>query len=333
PYLPRLAPWMLRYMSHARAGETRRIAAALAGVVADSLADHQALATGTGAEKWLVPSDYLYLYKNRAAFEADAFGWAIRHDHGFRWDELEGMAFRSYDPVFSPDLGFAVRMGGHGHITDPGRYVKDLARHVVANGGQLLKGEVTDLVRENGRVTGVRASGTNIDADAVVIATGVWSKPLARKLGIKVPLETERGYHLELIEPSFMPRAPVMHAAGKFVITPMDGRLRLAGIVEFGGLAPPPSKAPFALLRRNIRAAMPRLTWKDEVEWMGHRPAPSDSIPVIGEVPGADGAFLGFGHHHIGLTAGPKTGRILAQMIVGTKTNLDVSAYSPARFL
>ena len=152
------------------------------------------------------------------------------------------------------------------------------------------------------------------------------------RLGLKVPMETERGYHLELIEPSFTPRVPVMHAAGKFVITPMQGRIRLAGIVEFGGLHAPPSKTPFDLLRRNLRRAMPRLTWKAESEWMGHRPAPADSIPVIGPVPGISGAWLGFGHHHIGLTAGPATGRLLAQMIVGTKTNLDASAYSPARF-
>ena len=129
-----------------------------------------------------------------------------------------------------------------------------------------------------------------------------------------------------------MPRAPVMLASGKFVITPMDGRLRLAGIVELGGLDAPPSRAPFNLLRRLATAAIPGLTWDREDEWMGHRPAPADSIPVIGAVPGIEGAFTGFGHHHIGLTAGPKTGRLLAQLIDGKKPNLDLGAYSPARF-
>ncbi len=105
-----------------------------------------------------------------------------------------------------------------------------------------------------------------------------------------------------------MPRAPTMIAAGKFVATPMEGRLRLAGIVEFGGLDAPPSRAPFEFLRRHARAALPGLTWAREVEWMGHRPAPADSIPVIGEVPGLTGAWLGFGHHHVGLTGGPTDG-------------------------
>ncbi len=331
-YLPRLLPWLARYLSHANAEDTRRIAAAVHGIVGDSLAEHQALARGTGAEKWIVPSDYLYIYNDRAHFQSDAFGWGIRKAHGFTWDELEGAVFHDYDPAFAPHLGFAVRLGNHGRITDPGRYVKDLAAHVVAQGGRLITAAVEDIVRDGRRVTGVRADGQTVPCDAVVIATGVWSGPLAKRLGLKVPLESERGYHVEFIEPSVMPRAPVMVASGKFVMTPMQGRLRAAGVVEFGGLKAGPSRAPLELLRRNVAAALPGLTFSDTREWMGHRPAPSDSIPVIGAVPGLQGAYTGFGHHHIGLTGGPKTGRLLAQMIGGRKPNIDVSPYSPARF-
>lgn len=332
-YLPRLVPWLVKYLGHANRADTTRIAGALAQVVGDSLADHQALAEGTGAEKWIVPDDYLYIYVDRAAFEADAFGWSLRRQHGFEWEELEADAFRAFDPIFDESQGFAVRLGNHGRIADPGRYVKDLAAHVVREGGRLLQAEVTGFQRDNGRITGVRAGGETIACDSAVLATGVWSKPLAKTLGINVPLESERGYHIELWEPNVMPRAPVMVASGKFVATPMDGRLRLAGVVEFGGLDAPPSQAPFDLLLKNAKAAMPGLTWKREERWMGHRPAPADSIPIIGEAPGLGGAFMGFGHHHIGLTGGPKTGRWLAQMISGSKPNVDVTVYSPARFV
>ena len=129
-----------------------------------------------------------------------------------------------------------------------------------------------------------------------------------------------------------MPRAPVMVAAAKFVITPMEGRLRLAGIVEFGGLDAPPSKAPLQLLERQIQTAMPGLTWKDRTEWMGHRPSITDSLPMIGAVPGLDGAFVGFGHDHVGLTGGPRTGRLLAQLISGRRPNIDLAPYAPERF-
>ncbi len=331
-YLPRLLPWLLRYLRNANAADTRRIAAALAPVIGDSLNDHLALARGTRAEKWLVPSDYLYVYDSRAKFEADAFGWGLRRDHGFAWDELDRAAFRAYDPIFADHLGFAVRLRGHGRIADPGQYVKDLAAEAEALGARILQADVEDFARDGGRVTGVRAGGRTIPCDAAVVATGAWSRPLARKLGLKVPLETERGYHIEFLEPSVMPKAPVMIAGAKFVLTPMEGRLRAAGVVEFGGLDAGPSRAPFDLLRRNVTAALPGLTWKDAREWMGHRPAPADSIPVIGEVPGLGGAFTGFGHHHVGLTGGPKTGRILAQLVAGRKPNVDLTPYSPARF-
>ncbi|WP_102110429.1 NAD(P)/FAD-dependent oxidoreductase [Oceaniglobus roseus] len=331
-YLPRIAPFLARYLSHASAGGAARIAAGLAPIVTDTLADHLALAEGTGAERWIVPSDYLYVYRDRAAFAKDAFGWGLRRQHGVDWEEMEAERFRAFDPAFAEDLRFAVRMGSHGRITDPGAYVRALATHAEARGARMVRAEVDDVVREGGRVTGLRAGGETLACDAVLIATGVWSGGLAAKLGVSAPLESERGYHLELWEPSVVPRVPVMIAGGKFVMTPMEGRLRIAGVVEFGGTALPPSRAPFDLLLRQGRAALPGLTWARKTEWMGHRPTTADSLPVIGAVPGVEGAWLGFGHQHIGLTAGPKTGRLLAQMIAGQRVNMDLAPYAPGRF-
>ena len=331
-YLPKLMPWLVSFLKTTNETAVRRRAAALAPIIGDSLADHQALAAGTGAEKWIEPSDYLFLYRDRAHYDSDALGWSVRKEHGFAWEILEGEAFRAYDPIFAQTIGLAARVGDHGRIRDPGAYVKALAAHAEAQGAKFIRAEVTDFVRENGQVTGVRAGGETIACDAVALCTGAWSKVLAAKLGLKAPLESERGYHLELWEPSVMPRAPVMVASGKFVATPMEGRLRLAGVVEFGGLDAPPSRAPFDLLERNIRAAIPGITWKKTVEWMGHRPSMADSIPVIGEVPNIAGAFVAFGHDHVGLTGGPRTGRIVAQLMSKTTPNIDLSPYSPARF-
>ena len=331
-YLPRLLPWLRQFLGHATADHVRHRAAAMAGIVGDSLADHQALAEGTGAEHWIKPADYVFLYRDRAHYEGDAFGWKVRKDLGFDWEELEGAAFKEYDPVFGPSVGFGVRCPDHGRISDPGRYVKDLAAYAESQGARLVMGDVSDVVRENGKVTGLSVGGETMACDTVVLAAGVWSKDLAAKLGVNVPIESERGYHLELWEPSIMPRSPVMVAAAKFVATPMEGRLRCAGVVEFGGLDAPPSKAPIDLLRRQVCEAIPGLTWKREVEWMGHRPSVADSLPLIGEVPDVKGAFFGFGHDHVGLTGGPKTGRILSQLISKRQPNIDLTPYSPARY-
>ncbi len=331
-YLPRLMPWLVRYLRHANPRDTARIAAALYRIVGDSLADHQALAEGTRAAKWIVPSDYLYAYPSQAAFGADAYGWGLRGEHGFVWDELAADEFHALDPAFGSHLTFAVRMGNHGYISDPGQYVKDLAAHFVDSGGTLSIADVTDVLRDGGAVSGVVANGETIACDAVVLATGIWSGALARKLDVKVPMESERGYHVEFWDAEGGPNFPTMVAAGKFVATPMKGRLRLAGVVELGGLDAPPSRAPFELLKRQAKITFPNLTWSRTSEWMGHRPAPADSIPVIGAVPGVAGAYMGFGHHHVGLTGGPKTGRLLAQLISDQQPNIDLTPYSPARF-
>ncbi len=332
-YLPKLMPWLIRYLKTTNERDMRHRAAALTHIIGDSYADHQALSAGTAAERWLIPSDYLFLYRDRAHYDGDALGWSVRKEHGFAWDVLEGKALRDYDPVYGPDVGLAARLGNHGRISDPGAYVKALAAHAEGTGVKFVRAEVEDVVREGGTVTGVRAGGETIPCDTAVVALGAWSGPLAAKLGIKAPMESERGYHLELWEPSVMPRSPVMVASGKFVATPMDGRLRLAGVVEFGGLDAPPSRAPFKLLEKNIKAAIPGITWKKTVEWMGHRPSMADSVPVIGAVPGLPGAYAAFGHDHVGLTGGPKTGRILSQLISGRQPNIDLTPYSPARFM
>ncbi len=331
-YLPRLLPWLVKYLGNANADAVRHRAKALAPIIGDSLADHQALAKGTGAEKWIVPSDYVFLYRDRKHYEGDAFGWSVRTENGYQWRELEGADFRAYDPAFGPSIGFGACCGDHGRITDPGQYVKDLAAFAEQQGARLVLGEATEIARDNGHVTGVRVSGETIACDTAILTAGAWSGPLARSVGLRVPMESERGYHLELWEPSVMPRSPVMVAAGKFVATPMEGRLRLAGIVEFGGLDAPPSRAPFELLERNIREAIPGIEWKKTVEWMGHRPSVADSIPVIGEVPDLKGMLTGFGHDHVGLTGGPKTGRLLSQLVSGRKPNIDLTPYSPARW-
>ena len=329
---PRMAPWMWRFMAHANAADSRRIAAALAPLVGDSLADHRALAAGTGAERYIVPGDYLYVYRDRREFEAEAFSWDIRRAHGFTWEEMTADRLHAYDPAISREMRFAVRLPGHGRITDPGAYVRALAAAAEARGARMIRAGVDDVLREGGRVRGLRAGGEVIACDEAVICAGAWSGALARALGLRVPLQAERGYHVELWNPSRTLAAPAMVSAGKFVLNPMAGRLRVAGVVELARRDAPPSRAPVRLLMRGLRRVLPGLRWDETSEWMGARPSTPDSLPLIGPVPGQPGAWAGFGHHHVGLTAGPATGRMLAQMIGGGRPNVDMAPYDPGRF-
>ena len=331
-YLPKMLPWLIKYMLRANHKDARYVASALTQILHDSLEQHQALAKGTGAEKWLKPSDYVFVYDDRAAFKKESFAWSVRREMGFKWDEMNAESFNNYDPIFQGTRNFAIRMKNHGLISDPGEYVTALARHVESEGGEIVIAGAKDIVQKAGQVTGVETDKGTINCDAVVLAAGVWSKALSEKLGAKTPLESERGYHIELVNPSVMPRAAMMLASGKFVITPMDGRLRCAGIVEFGGLETPASTGPIALLKKQIHQAIPGLTYDRVEEWMGHRPAPTDSIPFIGPFDNVKGAYAAFGHHHIGLTGGPKTGRMIADMVANRKTNIDLAPYNVSRF-
>lgn len=330
-YLPRLLPFLRRYLRHANAASVDRISAALSQLLHDAPDQHMALAKGTAAEQYLTPADYLFTYTNKEAFEKDHYTWEIRRRNGSPFVELDADAIAAQDPVLAGRFGYGVRCPGHGQVTDPGAYVHALAAECEARGGRFLKADVLDLDLQDGICTGLRTNAGVLQADRYVVALGAWSGTLARKLGVKVPMESERGYHVEFLNPSITLKTTVMVASGKFVMNSMLGRLRCAGVVEFGGLDAPASAAPFALLRRQVADLFPELTYDRVDEWMGHRPATADSIPVIGISPNASNVLLGYGHHHVGLTGGPKTGRWLAQIVAGQPINTDLAAYAPDR--
>ncbi|MEX3014106.1 NAD(P)/FAD-dependent oxidoreductase [Gymnodinialimonas hymeniacidonis] len=330
-YLPKMLPWLIKYLGNANDADTRRISRGLTEIVGDGAEQHHALSDNTQASKWVVDSDYTFGYADRAAFEADAYVWGLRREAGFDPEIIEGPAVREYEPNLGDDVQCLAVMRDHGHIRNPGGYVAALAEEFQALGGTWQQADVWDFRFEGDKVTAVETTTGPILCSDVVLATGVWSKPLMKRLGLTIPLETERGYHIVFEGAENGPSMPIMLASGKFVATPMEAGLRCAGVVEFGGLEAGPSKAPFALLRRQVAKAFPHLKAANEVEWQGHRPAPSDSLPLIGQV-GQTGVYVGFGHHHIGLTGGPKTGRLLAQMMTGQTPNMDMSPYDPARF-
>jgi glycine/D-amino acid oxidase-like deaminating enzyme len=330
-YLPKLLPWLIRYLGHANDADTRRIAHGLTQIVGDATDEHHALSNGTRAADWIVDSDYTFGYPDRAAFEADNYVWSLRRDAGFDPDLIEGDAVFAYEPNLGPSVKCLAVMKDHGFVRDPGGYVAALAEEFLSLGGVWHQADVKDFSFTDDKVSAVETTTGSIPCSDVVLATGVWSKPLMKRLGLTIPLETERGYHIVFQDASGGPSVPIMVAAGKFVATPMKEGLRCAGIVEFGGLEAGPSAAPLALLRKEVRKAFPNLASEAEVEWQGHRPAPSDSLPLIGQV-ARTGVYVGFGHHHIGLTGGPKTGRLLAQLMSGQTPNLDMRPYDPARF-
>jgi len=165
-----------------------------------------------------------------------------------------------------------------------------------------------------------------------LLCAGAWSGKLARKLDVSVKLEAERGYHVSMYNPNFTTPNPYMITDSKFVVTPMDGMLRAAGIVEFGGLNAPASKAPIALMKKQLKKVYPKLEFDYEEFWMGRRPTTPDSLPILGEASNAPNILHAYGGQHVGLTIGPKIARIAADLASDRLPNIDLKPYKVDRF-
>lgn len=330
-YLPRLLPFLMKYLAHNTDAHVNHYARSMASLLHDSVQQHQSLAAGTGAEKFISHEDYCFGYQTQKMFEADGYGWSKRRAEGVKHTVVSGAEYSVTDPTYDGQFEAVVRCHNHGRISDPGAYVRALADHFIAQGGTFIETGIHDVTLENGQITSLSTDQGKMSGDTILLAMGPWSKPIAHKLGVKVPFESERGYHIELMNPSSYPKNPMMVASGKFVITPMDGRIRAAGVIEFGGLNAPASRAPLELLSRQVAQLLPDTTYDDVVEWMGHRPAPADSLPLIGANDAHGKSYSAFGHQHVGLTGSAKTGRIIADLIAGKPPNIDLTPFDPQK--
>lgn len=331
-YLPRLAPWLLRFTLHANDRDARRTAEALIPLVADSADQHRALTRGTGAARWIASSDFVYAYESRAEYEADGYDWELRRLAGYEPEVIEGAAVREVEPMLGPGIRCLARLRDFGHIRDPGAYLADLAEVLRAEGGEVLRAEARAIaLSAEGRIEAVETDRGPMRCRHAVLAAGIWSKELMQGLGVKVQLEAERGHHLHLKNPSQMPRNPMILGKGKFGVCPMDSGLRCAGTVELGSIDAPPSRRALDLIRQEVARCFPSLEYEEAEEWLGFRPSTPDGLPLVGEI-GQSGVFAAFGHQHVGLTAGPKTGRWVADLVSGRPPNCDMRPYSATRF-
>ncbi len=329
--LPAMTPWLARLMSNATDKKTRKIAHNLAPLLTDTVDQHRALAAGTPVETWINDSKINFVYRNLKAFHADAYSFRIKEAAGLKADIITGRAVQDEEPMLGSSVQCIAQMSGHGHITDPGTYVAKLAGYFAAQGGTFLQTRVNGFDYHKGRISQVQTDMGALECDRIVVTAGIWSKDLMKKLGLSIPMQAERGYHVIYKNPSQTPRNPMLIADGKFGVNPMDMGLRFAGTVELGDHHAPASNAPIRLIEHYVKRIFPNLTCAEKDTWMGFRPTLPDSTPMIGEI-GSTGVFTGFGHQHVGLTGGPKTGRLLAQMISGTPPNIDMSPYAPDRF-
>ena len=332
-YLPKMFPFLISYLSKSNLREVNKYAERMTPLIFDTVCQHKSLAKGTGAEKFISYQDYCFGYETEKNFLNDKKVWKLRQKHGLPFEVVNGNEFSNFDPFYKDLFDVIVKCKNHGKINDPGLYVKTLCDHFLSQGGELIISKVNDISSKNLNDVIVKIESDSLIANKIVVATGAWSKKILKKFKIKMPLESERGYHVEYVEPNFYPKVPMMLTSKKFVITPMDGRIRVAGLVEFAGLKTLKRKPPLNLLKNKIKDLFPNLKCKEKIEWLGHRPALVDSLPMLGYLDKNKQILVAFGHQHLGLTAGAKTGRIVSDLIIGNDIKLKISNYRPNRFM
>lgn len=333
-YALRAAPWLLRFVASARPARVAAIAEALAGLLGNAMEQHRQILAEEGALDLIRETGQLYLYRDRAHHAKDAEGWALRQRHGLRVEVLDGAAaIRALEPDMQGDYALGLFLPEQGSSVNPLRQAQVVARGVERLGGTLRREAVRALATEAGRVTGAMTAAGLVEAEQVVLAAGAWSARLLAPLGLRVPLETQRGYHVMLPEAGVSLRRPVVPADRKAFLSPMENGLRVAGTVEFGGLEAPPTPRRAELLLEDLRMAFPQArTAGAQGFWMGHRPCLPDSLPVLGPVRAWPGLWCAFGHGHLGLTGSAPTGALLARAMLGPPPNLDLAPFAAERF-
>ncbi|MFN4159066.1 MAG: NAD(P)/FAD-dependent oxidoreductase [Gemmobacter sp.] len=330
PSLLTLIPWLARFARASLPGPAARGMRALAGLLADAGPRWSELAGAVGGADLLRDAGCLYLYATEAEGRAAEPGLAARRALGVAVERLTPAALAVLEPGLPPMPGGAAFFPGAMSITDPGRMMARLAAACAGAGVEMVTARVDHLERDPAGVV-LTGPGFRHAARRVVIAAGARSRALARMAGDRVPLETERGYHLEWDMPAPRLGRPACPVARGFYLCPMAGRLRAAGTVEMGGIDAAPSPHRLARLQEGVRAVFPGLGPPDR-SWMGLRPSIPDSLPVIGASRGGGDVVLAFGHGHIGLTLAPVTAQAVSDLIAGRDPGAALVPCRPQRF-
>lgn len=331
-YLPRLTPWLVRFLLASRRERVEAISAALRSLLAQAMDAYRPLIEAAGVTDMFRPTGMLMVFEAEAKFAAFAGDLALQRRRGVKVELLGPAELRQMEPALAPIFRRAAFYPENWQTVNSLRLVQALAEDFRRRGGTVKRTAARGFAFGPHGPTGVLTGEGREDCDAVVVAAGAWSKPLAAALGERVPLDTERGYHTMLPRPGVMPRLPVYSADGGFVATPLEDGLRFAGTVELGGLEAPPNYARAEALLRRGRRMFPGLVEAGATEWMGFRPSMPDSLPVIARTGRHPNAYLAFGHGHLGLTLGAVTGRLVADLLAGRNTSIDMESFSCRRF-
>jgi D-amino-acid dehydrogenase len=333
-YLPRLVPWLVRFLLASRRSEVERSIQAIIPMQALALPAWERLLDKLGLETELNRRGVLYAFDAIEPCEAARPVFRRQHELGIPLELLEGSAIRALEPELSERVVRAAYYPTVVHVNDPYELGQKLAAAVRQRGGQLQPGRVIGipLAQGDGKPIVVLDGGITLEADLAVVAAGAWSKPLAATLGDVVPLDSERGYSATMADPGVRLTRPVFFERHGFIVSPLDSGLRIGGTVELASTDAKPNWRRLEALLAKARLFVPALKDDGCSYWMGCRPSLPDSLPVISRSRASPRVIYAFGHGHHGLTQAAATADLVAALVAGRAPAIDLRPYSVERF-
>lgn len=331
-FLPQILPWLLAFRAASRRERLLETARLIRALFARAVAEHETLMAESNATKFLRKTGWLKIYRSEKAFAALAPEFDAAAGFGLPLQALDTSGAQALEPSLNPVFGHAVFWPQAASISSPIGVTRAYASQFTKKGGVILTGDALSLHRSGNRWRVETHEGALDSADCVV-ALGPWAPDLLTSLGLQLPLAVKRGYHRHFkAEGNAALARPVLDAEAGYLITPMEEGIRMTTGVEIAARDAPPSPVQFDRVMPKARELFPVGARTGDKTWMGSRPSFPDSRPVIGRAPGLPGLWLAVGHAHWGLTLGPVTGRMIAEMMAGETPFCDPAPFAAERF-
>jgi D-amino-acid dehydrogenase len=328
--MPKLMPFLYRYWHHSRADRHAAIARAYSTLIEHCVTEHRALIDEAGAQALLRTNGWMKVFRTAGAMEAtlaDAQRW--QREYGVGHEALDAAALQAVEPALSHTLIGAVRYTDSDSVSDPNGIVMAYAKLFERLGGKVLFGDAATL-EPSWRVM---TQDGPVEAKSAVVAMGPWSGDVTARLGYDLPLAVKRGYHMHYAATHGATlNEPVLDAEAGFLITPMVRGIRLTTGVELGFRDTAKTPVQLEAVEPLARGIFPLGARLDAEPWLGRRPCTPDMMPIIGPAPKHKDLWFAFGHAHHGLTLGPITGRLIAEMMTGAQTVVDARPFRAERF-
>lgn len=332
-FLPRIARWLWSVRQATTPKGLESTARIMRPLFERALAEHEVLVDAAGAQRYLQHSGWLRVYRSDAALGNLASELALADEYGIPYQKLSVEESLALEPSLSPVFRHGVLWPQAASYTNPLAVSRAFNAHYLSLGGENAKGDAKTLRRVQGGWAVTTEHG-EVQADEAVIALGPWAPDILQPLGIDLPLAVKRGYHWHFAAKGNASLSrPVLDAEVGYILGPMEQGIRVTTGAEFAHRDAPPTPVQIGRLMPYAKSLFPLGEPLEPTPWLGSRPCFWDSRPVIGRAPGQSGLWLDYGHGHSGLTLGPVTGRLLAEMMTGATPFTDPAPFRAERFL